>query len=354
MKKFFFILTVAVVAVVSSLSVYAEKLTAGPVSFCSDLLLDKVSFTMESFEIISVQNIPDRNMSRINYVLKTDLDNICVDMVVHCYNQEGTVISTLEFLPQQGYIDVPELTAMLELSAKDALENSDSFLYSKYINVYAEDGRTTTIYDLLLPLYENVGWQSGVIMYSLDGRSLEVSPFLVQVYEKVGWYTKENIAYIYVQEQYEKNKLSEDYHSNIRLASEWIPFFEGTVHEASVNAIKSEAMDMWRIKVNTPIAYSGCSFEDRNGAMHIKVSLTNVSYKKVHSFKIKFEILDADGNVTGEAYDYYYSTKAELEVAETATYMWKNASVVSPAGVSNFKVVEIAFSDGTKWYCDRS
>lgn len=353
MKRFFFVLSILILTLVIGFVVCAEGIIKEPLSFCGDLLDDSESYIIKSFEIKSVQNMPDSHISRLKFIIETGTDKIDKPMLICCYNQEGVVISEAEFFPQKGYVDVPELTAMIELSAKNLSESSDSFFYSKHINVYAEDGRTTTIYDLLLPLYENVGWQSGVTMYSLDGRNLEVSPFLVQAYEKVGWYTKENRAYIYVQEQYEKNKLSEDYHSNIRLASEWNSFFEGTIHEDSINAIKSEAMNMWRMKVGAPIAYSGCSFQERNGTMYIKVSLTNVSYKKVHSFKVSFDVLDNEGNITGETYDYYYSTKAELETSETATYMWKNANVVNGAGITDFKVLEIAFSDGTKWYCDR-
>ena len=110
---------------------------------------------------------------------------------------------------------------------------------------------------------------------------------------------------------------------------------------------------MWRTKINAPVAYADCSFEMRNQIPCVRVSLTNISHKKIYSFKIEFDILDEEGKITGKRYDYYYTTRANLEPCETAGYIWENRDMVNPACVSDFKVTEIAFEDGTKWYRNR-
>lgn len=330
------------------LCAYAEKKEVLPVTFTTTGP-HQVSYTIDSFEITSVENICGQNINRITYSVKGNNCDDLVEMVLCCYDSAGNEIEVVDFRPDYDYVDVPDTTAMLEISAKDGSQESDSYLYCKYTSVYANDGRVMEIQDLLVPLYESVGWSVPVTMYALDGRTIDISPYAVESYENVGWYTETNRLYIDFQEKYNKNKQSGKHYENMKLVKEYLPTFTGTEHESSLYAVRTEAMDLWRADTGAPIACAGYAFAERKEGTYVSILLANISYKNVISLKVEFDVVDAKGNPTGKKKDFYYATGANINPGETSVFVWKIDNLVNPVSISNFKVTEIVFEDATRW-----
>ena len=348
MKKAFFTVVVMIWVYVLQLFAFAKVVEELPVTF-SSMGHPEASYTIESFEIKSVEKLCALPFCRIGYTVQAHGEGTPIELVVRCYDSLGVPIAYVEFFPDNDYIDLPDTTAMIEISAKDGNGDSKGYLYCKYKKVYAEDGRVMEVHDLLVPLYESVGWQEQVTMYSLDGRTLEVSPYEVEAYEKVGWYTRTNRLYISFQEKYNQNKQSGKHYENLKLVKKWLPTFRDTIHLASLNAAREETMNLWQAQTGTPIAYAGCTFATREEGTYATVLLTNISYKNVISLKVEFDVVDAEGNPTGDKKDYYYATGANIIPGESSVFVWKINNMVNPSAVSNFKVTEIVFEDASRW-----
>lgn len=348
MKKIFFTGIVMMFGYILCLNAFAERVKVFPLIF-STAGQPEASYAIDSFEIKSVESLYGQHLNRISYSVEVQEGETPVEMVVHCYDSKGEPITDVEFFPDKDYIDVPDITAMIEISAKDGSQDSNSYLYCKYKNVYAEDDRVMEIHDLLVPTYESVGWSRPVTMYSLDGRTLEVSPYDVEVFENVGWYTKTNMEYIHFQEKYNQNKQNGRHYENLKLVKMCLPTFAGTVHEPSLYAVRTEAMDLWRTNTGTPIAYADCAFAERKEGTYVSLLLANISYKNVISLKVEFDVLDADGNPTGDKKDFYYATGANIIPGESSVFVWKIDNMVNPTSISNFKVTEIVFEDASRW-----
>lgn len=352
MKRLFLgIFAVATVSVLNA-SVFAQRQSECPVTFTSVDELGDSSFTMTDFEVNSVDNLTGTGKSRITYSLNTSSEYIFMDMVMRCYDHNGMPLEVLDFNPQAEYTDVPELTAMLELEPKYSDESGDTYFYCKYVNVYSTDGRALGIPLLQVPLYKNVGWHEAVKLYSLDGRTIEVAPYDVEAYQQVGWYVWEDRAFAYAEQKYAENRDVGKHYENIQLTTFWLNYLTGTKHEFSLYALRTSAMDLWRNEVKAPVACSGVSFENTDGETYVSINVTNVDYKKVVSFKCTFDIYDSDGNSTGYDYKYYYTTNANLVPAGSQSFKWKNATANNPQGIRNFRMLEVVYEDGTKWWSE--
>lgn len=354
MKRLFLAVALALSVSLLASGVCAKKYTYENMVFVGNTDGRITTVNMTDFEVLKTELSDDGITNRIYYKLTyADMD-IDTKMTVSCFGEDGTLLGVQPFDPCAEYMDVPALTASFELSPENPYIDN-SYVYSKKVEVYSLDGRTLEVSPLLLPVYESVGWQKPVTLYSLDGRTIQVAPFDVSAYESVGWYTYTDYIFnAQVKPAYENNKANKSHFANLKLVSDYLPMFYGTEHEASLYAIRTETMDLWRAEAGAPIAYNGCRFrKDENGRTLVDVALTNVDYKKILSFKVEFDICDASGKEIGENYAYYYVTTANIEPAETLMFTWVNATAENPARLSGFRVTELVYEDRTKWYAEK-
>ena len=186
MKKVLVALTAAIAAGVLGMTASAERMTEAPVTFSGiDENGQVTSLVMDGFSIDSVVGLKGEGavpmyLNRINFDFKTNSVGALPELVMTCFDQNGMPLSTLDFDHTKGYIDVPDLTAMVEISAKTPDTESNSYFYCEYMNVYSYDGRASGIHELLLPVYESVGWYAPVTVYDNDKNAVTISPFLVK------------------------------------------------------------------------------------------------------------------------------------------------------------------------------
>ena len=160
MKKKLLSLILAVALIVTALSVpvLAAQKTYLPITIV-DNYNDRTKIS--SFQVTKVENLPGRYMNRIHYAMTaSNLSTYNAYMDIRCYDASGNLISTINFTNKyvsNSPIDVPDTTATIELIGQQG-RNGDSYLYRKYVTVYAPDGRSMSVTDLQVPVYELVGW----------------------------------------------------------------------------------------------------------------------------------------------------------------------------------------------------
>lgn len=307
------------------------------------------SVTINSLTVSSVENLPGQYMNRIHYATEVSGVSGYTSLVMHCFNSKGAPLGTYSFSEYGAYIDVPDTTAAFEIAARYPTPRTDSYYYYKYINVYSYDGRSMLICNLELPIYRMVGWYEGVLMYALDGRTKEVSPFLVDAYSQVGWYTAEDLYYREVQQKYHTLIAAYDYNGLIELADTAMARLAGTRHEASLMAIRYDAITRWRKALNAPLGVVEAGVEHYYALPQLYVTFRNVSTKTVASVKLTLTCYDAYGNVQKTNYDYYYLSNAQLSPGQLGTYGCSLQKAKNASTVSNIRLIEVTFTDGTKW-----
>lgn len=307
------------------------------------------SVTLDKLTVNSVENLPGQYMNRIHYTAEASGVSGYSSLVMHCFNSKGYPLGTFSFSEYGTYIDVPDTTAAFEITARFPTYRTDSYYYYDYINVYAADGRSKLICDLELPVYRMVGWYAGIPMYSLDGRTKEVSPFLVDAYAAVGWYTAEDLYYHEVQQKYRTLMAAYDYNGLIGLADTAMARLIGTRHEASLHAIRYDAIYRWRKALNAPLGIVESGVQHYYSLPQLYVTFRNVSTKTVASVKLTLTCYDAFGNAQNTNYDYYYLSNAHLAPGQLGTYGCSLQKAKSAATVSNIRLIEVTFTDGTKW-----
>ena len=283
-----------------------------------------------------------------------------IDLILYCYDSVGNHIDTEEFtvdneygdLYEYGswqYFEVPDVTAFVEIASKNPGSWSNSLFISNYRNVWAPDGRVLGIPELMLPVYESVGWIGDVELYALDGRMLEVPYPDVWAYKQVGWYEWVDYAILTFRNEYSDALAKKDYGAIMSLADGWLYDLEGTAYAQELYNAKTYAMDAWRKAANAPMASDyNYVYVDSNGTAKINIEFTNVSYKPIKAFKIQFTCYNVFNGVVN-AYDYYYVEDTLLNSADSEYYTWKvyNDDVDH---ISKPVVTQVVYTDGTSWY----
>lgn len=304
---------------------------------------------IKRFDVYDFEYLPSSDKIRIHYDFEYDKSGY-MSLCFKCYDSNGTQAASLSFSEYADYIDVPSSTAtfVLEPDSSSAIV-SGAFEYRHQVDMYAPDGRVITVYDIQAPIYERVGWASAVEMYSLDGRTITIPPYEVEAYKAVGWYTFEGYLYTEVKSSYDACISSSQYDSAILITEMFEDEFKGTEYEYSVQLLKEGAMDKWRNSTRCPLGYIGSSIGDYYGTPEADITFRNISYKKIVAFKLKFTCYNIFGNVERTYYDSYYTDSADLNSGEAATYTWTLYGADSVNYITNVKITEVVYSDGTKW-----
>ena len=345
-KKLLFTLCAAfIITIASCTAALAYRCSGCPVTLSANY---NSSTTVNEFDIYNVENLYGQYKNRLYYTFE-DTGYISLSLV--CYDAQGMQLQTLDFNRHAESIDVPDTTAMVELVPSSPSYTTDTLFHCKYLNVYSADGRAMGITDLQVPIYKMVGWYPEVTVYADDGREMNISPFQVDAYAQVGWYTIEVSAYRTICQLYNSYKSSRDYLSIIEMIDEYLPYYEGTSYAQSMYAMKTDAMDCWRVSINSPMGFSEYEIgENSIGTPEATLYFTNVSYKTISAFKVKFTCYNIFGNVEKTYYDYYYCDDTNMEPSKTFMFTWTLYGADSVNSVKNVYVTEVVFSDGTKWY----
>ena len=186
---------------------------------------------------------------------------------------------------------------------------------------------------------------NAVQMYALDGRNEWVPDYNIDAWRAVGWYTSDDIYTQIVQPSYNTCKSVNDYLGMMDLAQKYLPFVYGTSHEASLYAVRTEAMDLWRNILQKPIGIGRAVLTNGN---HVKMSFANLSYKPIKYFEFKYKCYDQSGK---EIESKYRGARYDQEI--TAPGQIRNLQ--GNIGASNVyimgdvRVTKVIYTDGSIW-----
>lgn len=352
MKKKLFIgsLMVILFSVLLVYNVFAARKTELPVNV-EGVPYNYSTYTgvIEEFQISKVEILEGQRKNRIYFELKAT--GSIFDFDVSCYDAMGLLLGSVSIKTYDKHMDVPDLTAMIELSAHNATEKSDTYFYCKYINVYACDGSALGIHNLLLPLYEKVGWSVGITVYNLTGDTLEISPYRIAEYDSYGWYIWEKKFFLTLKNVYDANFNAGKYAECMALVDYCIDYLKGTQYENTLYSLRTTAMN--RIRETEKTALSTCDYtisENSIGTPEVSIIFRNVSFKNIVAFKVKFNCYDVFGQLEKSYYDLYFVDDCNLAPAEVGSFTWTLYGTDSVKTLKNIRVTEVVFADGTKWY----
>ncbi len=358
-KKIFAAICVFALAIIAfTATVFAERKTEFPVDLIHRSYSSDYVTRINSFEITDVENIPGKYLNRISYELDyTELSGSgSIYMSLRCYDEAGYPIKDLHINPYMEYIDVPDTTAMIEIMPENPTENSQTYFYCKYVNVYAPDGRILAVTDLQVPVYKLVGWSEAVTMMARDengtfSRSIKISPYDVAAYEAVGWYTIEGTLFELIKGDYYEFKAAWDYNSMIEKTDLGINYLAGTKYEQMLYTMRTEAMDLWRNSCGAPLGVIEYEISENSiGTPEVTIAFRNVSYKKIIAYEMTFTCYNVFGKVEKSYYDYFYDDEADMAPAQVGGGTWTLYGADSVYTVENIRITEVVFEDGTKWY----
>lgn len=238
------------------------------------------------------------------------------------------------------------------------------------VYMYTDSGKKMFVGANEVQAYKNVGWkeayretllalnQNRKNSYDPQYRELKIYNCDVQEYIAVGW----NKAYDIVKNLYNntiKNKNYEQfifdvhgdgtsfYRYNINL----IEKIANPDEALSANQMKTQIMDLYRKQINGPLAaVSWKTSENSIGTPQATIYFRNVSYKKIVGYKIQFDLYDIFGNREYSYYDYYYDDDCNIETLEYYGATWTLYGADSVNKITNIRVTEVVYEDGTKWY----
>ena len=150
--------------------------------------------------------------------------------------------------------------------------------------------------------------------------------------------------------KYCENKQEGMHLANLGLIEEMLPLFYGTEYESSLYDTRTEAVFLCRQQKKAPLALDECIFEVRGNAGFVIAGLTNTDYRNVVSLKVEFDVLDVNGEPTGDRRNFYYAVGADIAPGESERFIWQVNNMSEPSEIGNFKVLEIVFADSSKWY----
>lgn len=343
----------------------------GVMMFSADGRTISVSpYQVEAYKLVGWHTAFDVN-SIENGTLYIDVhesDVITDDFYVRYYDINGNPINNgtygSEYIFYNSYnkkyyiTDLPTNAAALYITKSsydvnfETISYDNVYYFCNYITMYSDDGRSIQVPELQFNQYEAVGWRKPVTMYAADGRNIKVPHYQVDAYKAVGWYDALGYAYHFaIVPEFNNYYSVKDYDNAMYLIDLFMEYYTNTEYEQSLISMKNKAMDAWRKQTNGPLAYTGYSVSENSiGTPEVTLNFTNVSYKKVVAFKVKFDCYNIFGSYESSYYDYYYTDSADLNSAESASYTWTLYGADSVNTVKNIRVTEVVYSDGTKWY----
>ncbi len=142
----------------------AFKKTSLPVIFCN---ANGGTITFSNFTVNGVSK-DDDGRTKIEYEIGyTNNSNSNFKILYNLYDAYGNLYGSVTSShttrgseKENWTLRTDSKIAKIEIKLDGGASNSQTYVYSNMITVYASDGRTMEIYDLQLPVYEAVGWYS--------------------------------------------------------------------------------------------------------------------------------------------------------------------------------------------------
>lgn len=237
----------------------------------------------------------------------------------------------------------------------------------QFVTLYNEKGESIRVSLAEVSKYETAGWtktnpnSKNVTAYSYDGTNISTTQIPEDKrndYKNQGWYTTEEEAiYAYAAfgnaETEGATKLLENkkYELAFRLVQNAIEKIEGSDSEyvSMLYYLRSSITTAWREAANSPLGFINTWFSEKDGKSIVVFEYRNVSNSRIQSFRINFDICDKNGDVIETNSGSYYVNNLEMTPCDKKRVAWVIKSGDSAASITNLKVTEVVFSDGTKW-----
>lgn len=231
------------------------------------------------------------------------------------------------------------------------------------VTVYNAEGNSIVINASELEKYKLEGWSEvkpdgGLItVYDHNGTEKQVSSTEVESLKAQGWYPAyDEAVYAYAAfgngEVTGATKLLEgkSYEAAFLMVQEAIDKLENTSSEyvTLLYYLRTSVTDAWREAANSPLGFINYWFSEKDGNNLVVFEYRNVSNNRIQSFRINFDICNANGEVVETNSGSYYVDKLQMAPCEKKRVAWVIGSK-DAASIKNLKVKEVVFSDGTKW-----
>lgn len=357
MKKVFRVLTLVFgIVILNIISASADRMTELPITVVNDNGSAQVYYTITDVAIESINfSSWEKYMNDINFKIDGYFTGSAkeIPMQMLCYDAEGNYLFNYGFKIYSGrnayQFTVPDVTASVEFVAKDPAAWSNTYYYCKYKNVYSDDGRAMGVHDLLVPVYETVGWHSDVAMWTKDGKMLAVPYCDVATYKVAGWMDETEYDIFNFRKEYGEYLGVKDYNAVMNLADSYSDYLDGTIYQDEIYVAKTYAMDQLRKAVNGPLAVVNQYVSSDGNA---QIYFRNVSYKDIKAIRIQFECCDVFGRII-KSNDTYEVAKMYLPSSEATGLVFEinnrgNAGIIE--NIRNIKILQVVYSDGTSWY----
>lgn len=265
---------------------------------------------------------------------------------------EGTIIS------------VPAEHLKMYLALDWVVVDGDSAT-SEFVTMYNEDGVSKQVPVDEVSKYELAGWSTKspdkeyMTVYSYDGEKKEIAKDMYESYKAEGWYSAyDEAVYAYAafgngSDVLGATKLLEDkrYELAFNMVKEAIDKIEDTQSEyvTMLYYLRTTITDAWREAANSPLGFINYWFTDRGEKKFVIFEYRNISNSRIKYFEINFDICDAEGKVIETNSGSYFVDNLQLVPCDKTRVGWEAKSGQDAASITNVKVKEVRFSDGTVW-----
>ena len=251
---------------------------------------------------------------------RADSSSENVSGTVIMYNAEGVA-------KEVALKDVEKYELAGWTTTKPGANNSGSIAYVK---LYYHDGTTKDIPQGEVEAYKAKGWANAydeaVYTYATKGDGGENLGAVALLEDK-----KYELAFNNVQDALDKLENTE---------SEYVSL---------LYYLRTSITDSWREAANSPLGFINYWFNEKDSKRIIVFEYRNISNSRIQSFRINFDICDKDGNTIETNSGSYYVNNLQMIPCEKKRVGWAIESGEAATSITNLKVMEVAFSDGTVW-----
>ena len=249
--------------------------------------------------------------------------------------------------------------------ALDWVEVDGESATSEFVTMYNEDGISKQVPVGEVSKYELAGWsvkspeKEYMTVYSYDGETKEIAKDMYDSYMAEGWYSAyDEAVYAYAAFGDGKDvlgavKLLEDkrYELAFNMVKDAIDKIEDTQSEyvTMLYYLRTSITDAWREAANSPLGFINYWFTDRGEKKFVIFEYRNISNSRIKYFEINFDICDAEGKVIETNSGSYFVDNLQLVPCDKTRVGWEAKSGKDAASITNVKVKEVRFSDGTVW-----
>lgn len=260
-------------------------------------------------------------------------------------------------------VSVPEEHVEMYKALGWVLADEDEVVPTTVI-MYSPDGEEKEINIKDIAKYEQAGWVKTkpvikkMTVYYHDGQSKEINEKEYKDYEAQGWYHAYDAAvYSYAvfglgnekgAQALMDEKLYEEAFLKVQSAiektedtnSEYVPM---------LHYMRSLIMNDWQKAEQAPIAMIEYEFAEKSGNKLVILDYRNISSNRIQSFKVNFDICNSKGTVVETNSASYSAKNLEMKPFEKKRCAWKVTNGDVTNTIKNLRVIEVVFSDNTKW-----